>query len=327
MINKLIQEISNTLSIYKGMHESHADWQKRVLFSSIAMQMLASVYDTDDDIESLHDGTVSMQHMRNRGIELFTIYNDVLEVEIDSVVDRLRELFMETGCILHRANRLHAVQPACAPDEAVFLTRGVYPWQAKQVSGAGILARESIGTETDPDALFGIDPHNIAEWSTRFMHTMRWRTASLPSEVEFLSLDLYRELGYWVRRNPTAAPNLCRTLNPSQPSYRLTCNEPEPAIADIPEWRIERGEYLRIALGLINHHGTPPSASFRLDGRICYVSSGYLLPPAEQNFYELFSWPQCANGKASRFNRIIPTVLIPTFQRVFSRLGFTVKEV
>ena len=327
MIDTLIPEISDWLSIEKGTLESKADWQKRVLYSSVAMQMLASVYDTADDIEALYDGTVSMQHMSNRGIELVTIYNDILDVEVDSAVDRLRELFVETGCILHRANRLYAVQPASAPDEAMFFTRGVYPWQARQASGAGILVKESTGMETDLDALFGIEPHSIADWNAHFMHTLKWRTEPLPSEVEFLNLDRYREQGYWARQNPTIASNLCRSLNPSQRNYRLIRTEPEPAVADIPEWMTENADYRRIALGLISNHGTSPSVLFRTEGLVCYVSSGYLLPSAEQNFYELFSWPEWARGKASPFNRIIPVTMMPTLRRVFSRLGFIIKEI
>ena len=68
----------------------------------------------------------------------------------------------------------------------------------------------------------------------------------------------------------------------------------------IPVWRIDdfrtigqsgSGEYRRIACALLDHIGELPPILVSFKDWIARIKLGYRLPPAEEDFFKLYSWP------------------------------------
>ena len=74
----------------------------------------------------------------------------------------------------------------------------------------------------------------------------------------------------------------------------------------IPDWRIRNyfpentsndssrnmyGEYRRIAIALLKRYGTLPGSEVKASGDLIEIKLGYRLPPSEEEFFKLYSWP------------------------------------
>jgi len=332
MIDQLIHTIANELQVPQGNKEPEDHWKRRVLYSSIGLHMLASSYDYDNDSmfddslidDSLIDDNVSMQRILNRGQHLSEVYRDFFELEAQELAEYIRALYIKTGYLLHTANRLTYPGTSCASYGNLYLVRGVEPWKVGRMSGLGTCSYAAQGAESSVECLFHLEEKDILSWYRQFSENLQWRVISdLPSDIEYINIIEPANRGYWTTRVPKKGTVLCRSANPGERIYRLLRIGTSLEQCILPSWRTEDGEYLRIAIALRVLAGNPPAAAIRRDGAIIHITSSYLLPSFEQNFFELFSWP---GQRHSRWNRIISAQLLGPMIDIFKRFGFTIQE-
>lgn len=321
-IDEIIQIIARDLDIKPGNKETFHDWQKRVVYSYIGLNMLAAVYDYDDiEINDNHKKTVSKQHIMNRGKELANIF--LLEYD-DDFLQEMQKLYIKTGYLLDSPNRLtYPSFRCCLADCNFLLTRGQLPWTVNKMSGLGTLASEYSNTElTVWEEMFDIEKTPILEWFAQFIKTVQWSDYQLPQDVEYLNIIGKPTNRYWQKNIDNNSLTLCREHNNIDfRQYWLIDLSKRRAIYKVPKWQANDNEYLRIALALRVQAKNFPIVRVQHMGDISKVEIDYLLPPAEHNFFELYSWPY--NNKP-QWNRIVSKDVWPYFKVMFSRLGFRI---
>jgi hypothetical protein len=273
-----------------------------------------------------------MQYVLNRGKELCDAYSALLGVELaPDLAEDIRQSYLNTGYMWHRANRLASAPRSCARVGDTYCLRGWAPLEPCQVSGLATLSPTPRGSILpDLATMFGLGFSSPGESLGDAQSRAKWTSvASLPDGVEYLNTEFPTTRGYWQPRRPLGRLGLCRNRD-SPSGYRLW-RETDGGLETAPlaEWRVAGGEYRRLALALRQGVGQRPTLTVRSDGDITYLNWDYLLPPAEQDLLELLTWtstPPNASSYARRVERVIPSRLVSDTCQTFIHLGFVLQE-
>ena len=328
MNRQLLVKIADDLCIAKEQDEADETWKRRVFYSVTGLQMLSSLYDFDDDMsfgDEVSDNTVSMQHVLHRGKNLAEIFG---ENSFDA--DRVRELYIQNGFMLYKNNRLAYPKTTFAEAEGMFLARGLPPWKAKKVSGLGMMTQKASVAAVRVEDMFNIERSSIGDWFDKFINTISWEKVDcLPQDVEWLNISEKPTIGYWLSKPPQRGFSLCRTKSKVVKDYNLLRVSDGVARCPLPTWRVENGEYYRIAIALRVLNNNAPTVMFKKQKHTVTAKFDYLLPPAEQNFIELFSWNTSdkPSDLSGRLERVFAIDLHKTITTVFERLGYKTLEV
>lgn len=165
-----------------------------------------------------------------------------------------------------------------------------------------------------------------------------WENADFPEDSEFLTMQNQKKVGYWSQKpNEDIAFGLMRVPQAVRYNYylyRKSSNEwqwsqlqiwqtnPNNGQTSIPEW-------LALANGILmsNHLLQPVRCSG--DINLMTVSFPYLLPPMEENFFKLYSWPMpnlTLNAFSQRVTRQMATPVYRSFKSVMESLGYFFEE-
>ena len=324
-MNEFINSISEQLDIKKGNKESLDSWKQRVLYSSIGINMLAATYDYDDDsLFGTATNSISMQHILKRGKMLFGAYNALREIkngETD-LPEYIRKLYIKTGYILHRNNRLTYPPPTQAKYQSIFYTRGQLPWTVTAMSGAGTYSIKEIEGVTNSLAdMFHLERTGIMEWYQAFESNIKWKIVDrLPDDVEYINIFDSASKSYWTAKLPGTGISLCRSKHDGERVYKLLRIHDVIESYTLPSWCVDKREYFRIALALRVRSGTPPFLLIKPDDTIAVIYFNHLLPSFEQNFVELYSWPI----ENRRNKRIVSIQILPMFVDLFKRMGYRI---
>jgi len=316
-----MNEVSTKLNIPREVDENDEQWYKRVAYSLVGGHMLAALYDFDDDFQSaVHDDekTVSMQHVLKRGENLSaTLCMD------DFDCAHLRELFTQTGYMLHKSNCFTYPPKTFAGDGDIAFLRGVAPWNKVFISGIGLYTINSGHSTISTEKMFRIEEQDINEWFSNFERRLNWQqTDNFPQDVEFLNIN--DNAKNWQAKPPKRGMTLYRTKGNGEKNYVICRFSDVIEKSPLSNWQTENGEYRRIVIALRIANDNAPTATMLLKMYTAEIVIDYLLPFAEQNFFELYSWPIIGN---SRWRRTISIKLYPAFKRVFERMGYKVSEV
>ncbi|WP_347489816.1 hypothetical protein ABDB91_01265 [Desulfoscipio sp. XC116] len=327
--------LAQKLHICKGKNESDSSWNFRVLYSAISLNMLASLYDYDEDSgQSVgNEQMVSMQHVRTRGIELIESYRDLYRTAMtqlnlcsEKLAESIRDIYMQTGYILHKANYLTAPTAICAKYEDIYFLRGTSPWNVEYMSGLGCYAYTVTDTSVeDVWRMFRIENTEISVWWKQFLHNCQWRELNeLPTEVEYINYSRKSGEQYWLSNAPKSGLSMYRDKSIGEKKYGLIQVAAGQILTSVlPVWQVDNKEYLRISLALQNAAAKNPTVRIKSASSISHIQLSYLLPPCEQNFLELFSWP---SEGISRWKRTVVTELLPIFKQLFKNLCFNIME-
>ena len=165
-----------------------------------------------------------------------------------------------------------------------------------------------------------------------------WKSADFPEDSEFLTMQNQKKVGYWSQKpNEDIAFGLMRVpqaVSYNYYLYRKSSNEwqwsqlqiwqtnPNNGQTSVPEW-------LALANGILmsNHLLQPVRCSG--DINLMTVSFPYLLPPMEENFFKLYSWPMpnlTLNAFSQRVTRQMATPVYRSFKSVMESLGYFFEE-
>lgn len=327
--------LAEKLHISKGTNESDSSWNFRVLYSAIALNMLASLYDYDEDSEQSfgNEQLVSMQHVRNRGIELIESYRDLyrtamaqLYLPSEELAESIRDIYMQTGYMLHKTNYLTAPTAVCAKYVDIYFLRGTSPWNVEYMSGLGCYSYSVTDIRIeDVWRMFRIENIEIGVWWKQFLHDCQWRESNeLPTGVEYINYTRKNGEPYWLPNTPKSGLSMYRDKSIGEKKYGLLQVEGGQILTcALPAWQVDNKEYLRISLALQNSAAKNPTVLIKSASSISYIQFSYLLPPCEQNFLELFSWP---SEGMSRWKRTVAMELLPIFKQLFKTLGYNIME-
>jgi predicted transposase YbfD/YdcC len=323
MVNAtFIKEVSEQLNIKKEIYETDAQWHSRLSYSLVSGHMLAALYNFDDDSQTYDsdaDKTVSMQHVLKRGEGLN------IAIGVEHNCDYIRGLLIKTGYILHKSNRLTYPLKTIANDGSISFVRGTAPWANVYFSGVGLYKPNCESSDMSIEKMFGVMEYDVDEWYASFEKRLKWNVVSeIPQNVEFLNINDNAKKGYWQTREPKNGTTLCRTKDSGEKEYSIIRITDIIEKSILPSWQTEDGEYCRIAIALRRASNNAPIATTTSKTHTVEIGIDYLLPTAEQNFFELFSW---ANEENSRWQRTVAIEIYPTLKRMLERLGYKISEV
>jgi hypothetical protein len=322
----LINQMANDFGIIREFEESSASWHRRVKYSILALSMLATLYDLNDEIdykaiESV--STISHQHLTLRIRKLMDIFSIP-----KTIAESILKLYIKTGYILVSQNRLTYPTSKYASLNEHYLARGIYPNKASTVSGACMLTKSYKGQTVDLDDMFDLSPLTILQWFTKFIKTINnWKQFNTCNDYEYLNLLEHASKGYWTNEAQNFVEfSLCRSKD--KINYWLLSNM-SGAIecATLPDWITLKGEYYRIAIALRVLNGNPPRMKALKRKNTVTIIYDYILPPAEQNFIELCSWYADDNDSkyVQKLHRVFSKSIYPV--ALYKRMGYIVKEI
>jgi hypothetical protein len=249
----------------------------------------------------------------------------------DEDIQKIRQLLIEAGYILHKSNRLTYPQHKIARSGNLDLSiyRGLPPWKAKKVSGIGIYDTIKTADSIRLCEMFSFPDNGNLTCFDSFIKTVKWKGLSkLPEEIEYLNISKPATDGYWGSNPPKngfVGITICRTKAVPK-RYTLLKYGDTLKSYEMPEWLTILGEYRRFSIVLRIKNGLIPRVKFSTSDHTTTIKFDYLLPPPEQNFTEIFSWSTEMDifGLKGRLSRIIQNDFVPIFTDIFERNGYEI---
>jgi hypothetical protein len=324
----LFNDISRELGIARESYEDNIAWQSRITYSLLALQMLSALYDKYDDFvdDEKFSDSVSNQHISNRAKKL----SEVFGIKPDKH-ESILELYQKTGFMLNKSNRLAFPPVTAAPIDKLFVARGLHPSSAITVSGIGFLVENVSATVANADEMFNLSQLHSIDWHKLFMKNIStgWKPVSDFTDVEFLNTQVKPWKSYWTGGLPNQRFALCRSIDKVGRVYKLLSIRPDGVYSiQLSDWNMKNGEYLRLAIAMRVDEGNPPKVKTRKYGKTAIIDYDYLLPPAEQNFIEVYSWNRDNSQQNERWpqSRIVAIELYQAFMSIFQRMGYEIEE-
>lgn len=338
----LLNKIAEAFNIVRGDQENECDWVFRIVYSLAARMGYASLWDLIEENEDTDEQSVSIEHFKERIKEILYAYASIykqLRVKInrdriDMLSEDIYDTYLKTGNLYHQSYRVLASCPVSAATERITFCRG-YPLEINQsVSGAGTYLLSENGQQEEPKAIslqemFQLSEVSLPTYARQLVKSQQWKSGNISVlGMEYLSVPGKMDREYW-RSEPDASlrVSLLRIGYGGDRVYYIYRRGAEGLqYNELPGWQVVDGKYLQLANALLAFQGMLPPASYRKDGNRIIVHIHYLYPPAEQKFFELYSWPLTLDKKGKYFYRVFQRDVFIAIKDMFEQLGYQFVE-
>lgn len=339
MRDMLLSELEKQLNI---PCDKDIKWLSRAIYSVAGRMALASLWDRTEN--GAGRPGVSPQHFKRRIVDNFQDYADIFpeaaplfpssREDLAALTNDIYDTYLRTGHIYHSAYTLAPCAPAEAEGCGVRLCRGAAPEEGRYMSGLGLYVRTaSVRTDRTPAELFRLPTEPLDRILETAESGSGWTDVSeFPDGTEFLRVKPPYTRGYWQSR-PTSdgQVSLARwgDIDKQYMLYRTQGGETVRRM--LPSWWFRdalaegSGGYLRMAAAVLHRRGTLPAIRVWRDDPGCRIRLDYLLPPEEQAFFKLYSWPSRMTGAGRDFDRIMMAPIYPIFRAHLESIGYTLK--
>lgn len=335
MTNDLIASIGRRLNI-PGPNDNEQIC--RIVYSAAGQMALASLWDHTED-----GAPVSIQHFKNRIAQTFDAYESlypgiaaVLPREKTVLIDEIYSIYLRCGYFYHSAYQISPAAPAQAGYGNLTLHRGGSPDAGLFMSGLGFYTLpKKASAEGSAAAVFGLQEQAFEVYLNELLEFGEWESVTWPENTEFLRLDPPFSRGYW-QQTPGQGHrvSLARYGEPNKVFAFYRYENGVYRQKPIPQWRIENydsagsggvGEYFRISAALLNRYEVLPEIRAAASGDLVEVKLGYRLPPPEEAFFKLYSWP-ARYDVPQVFARMMARQVYPAFKKELETIGYRFVE-
>lgn len=337
-MNGLIKSIGQQLNI---PITDTPDCVCRIIYSIAGQMALASLWDSDEGYRS-----VSVIHFKERISQIIDAYKSIcpevkelLPDANDYLASDIYNLYLRNGFFYHTSHRIsHAVSRSSAYNEIV-LHRGSSPDADLYMSGLGLYSIKKNESDSSVADMFGLQKQPLNQYLEELICNGSWQEIPFPDDAEYLRLDPPFSSGYWNQKpEHDGRISLARYGSPQKIYVFYRRLNGLFLQKSIPEWIIKDyyynsngfyGEYRRISNALLYYYGTLPPHKATILGDLVRIDLGYRLPPSEEDFLNLFSWPEKYNypeGKQSVFTRLLSKQLYPLFKCILTDIGYCIVE-
>lgn len=338
--NSVFARMAEDLAIKRGITENALSWKCRIAYSVTAKRGLDALWEKD---EQAQHGTVSLSHLIETMKQVFRVFYVLcpdIEASIQSFVQQptcsrnepealLVKLLQQGGCFYHTSYRAAPSPFVKAQLAGVTFLRGLPLGAARSMSGAGMYMR--IPAEGSPEAvasLFGLRKILSETELDRLEKALPEESRESMDGWEFL--ELTRTNGkYWKSCPDKGVSSLARRVHDVEKAYALYRYDGRTFLCrPLPEFWHSGTQYLALAIALLTRRGMLPPITYNVNNNDSVVSlkMGYLLPPAEETFFRLYSWPDMVQNKNPYFFRIMARPVFEAFQILMTHLGYTFLE-
>lgn len=342
MKDQLIATIGQQLHIAKSGDDA---WICHAIYSLAGKMALASLWDHDESRDF-----VSPQHFKERATQIFTAYTaiypqttNLLPSNQDDLVKDIYAVYLRTGHFYHSPYKISPAAFTQSVSENVSLYRGV-PANAKfSMSGLGFYSLHPKTAKAENALsiaeMFGLQTQTLSEYLKELLHDDNWAEIEWPSDAEFLRLDPPFSKGYWQETpHKDGRISLMRYGSPNKLYSFYQSRQGQVLQKNLPEWRIrdirssslnipnDFSEYRRIATALLGYYAVLPPIRVKSDGMTTQVRLGYRLPPTEEDFFKLYSWPNEYYTSPQFFSRRMFTPVYLVFRQHLETIGYQFEE-
>lgn len=328
---ELLSSISKELNILKGENESEPEWMARIVYSAVGQVALASLFDVREDNEP-----VTITHFKSRVENLFgcylSMFPELKSVFISTPAEISSEIYdalVQTGCLYHAPNRITSAVYKFGGNDGVLFMRGAPLNKDVYRSGLGAYLPKADNHDRNTIAsVYGVVSDSLHVQWKNLTSIIAWTNVTFSSKVEYLRTDPPFSRGYF-KDTPDQDGRISILRTGMSGSYIYYFYQNIDGIirtSQIPAWLVDNYEYRRISNCCLYARGTLPSACYHVDGNIVYLRLRYLLPPAEQNLIQLYSWPKAYVVPFTGFNRIISMPVFFAIKQELEQIGYQFTE-
>jgi len=257
----------------------------------------------------------------------------------EETIKEILELYVSSGYFYHRP---HWLAPACRRSVAigsVVFERGTF-WNGF-VSGLGGW-RQATTEETYSETLdaLGLQKPSFASLFDEIQYTFKSENKFIQEQAEYLRVEPQNEKWgcYWLNQ-PTRDGEISLGRYGKfglQRYFLYRASKKTMEIQCLPEWRVNpkwsrqkygSREYIRIALAILSNRKTIPQITAKVGETIVTIDLGYLLPPEEEAFFKLYSWPTNFRTIGENFKRVTVPPVYRELKKHWECLGLVVKEI
>lgn len=339
MKDQLIATIAKQLNIPKI---ADTEWICHAIYSVAGKMAMASLWDHEED-----RSFISPQHFKQRIKQVYEAYssiypqvNHLLPEDRDELANHIYATFLRAGHFYHKANRLYPATSVMSQVDRVALYRGVAPDEKLFMSGLGFYSISPGAKETLSVAeMYNLQSQTMNAYLDELLNLGDWIPAEWPDNAEFLRLAPPFSKGYWHETLCTDGRiSLARYGEPNKLYAFYKSEKGQMLQKPIPDWRTkdfrsdslnnhnDHGGYRRIAVALLDRYGTLPAIKAKLDKEIADVHLGYLLPPEEKDFFNLYSWPEGYFNSIRLFRGKMTIPLYLLFRQQLESIGYRFEE-
>ena len=188
--------------------------------------------------------------------------------------------------------------------------------------------------------MFEMQKQPLSDYLQEVLASNDWNEVEWPDDTEFLRLKPPFSRGYWQEKpDKVETPSMARYGAPNKLYAFYRCLNGHFEQKAIPTWRVDDfrtigqpgyGEYRRIACGLLEAaQQLPPVAVKFSPNHIVSIKLGYRLPPAEEDFFKLYSWPinyDITQKTPQVFQREMSKIVYPVFKQHLESIGYRFVE-
>ncbi len=329
--NGLLSSIGHKYHICKGTKETENEWKVRLIYSICGMMAYASLWDDEED------EPVSIVHLKRKVRVMLANYKSLypeissnLTITSEELEDEISDLFLSTGMVYHRPNR---IAPSMRRDESfgdIVFQRGIALDSISCVSGIGFyVLHERISNSRAVNEMFGLEREPLQAMWMSTLSSAAWKTElSFDQNTEFLRLIPPFSQGYWVNKpDTTGTVSILRTgMKGSQLYFLYRYSNTTIEVSPLPQWQVESYKYRSLACACLLTYGTLPPIEYTEDGSLIHIRMNYLLPPPELAFLKLYSWPEICTSFPCNFRRKLSKEVFISIMNILSNEGYLFKE-
>ena len=340
MKDQLISEISKHLNIAETAGRESLC---KAIYSATGKMALASIWDHPED-----ENFVSIQHFKKRAAQVLNAYLSIypeaahrFPSDRSGIIEDIYETYRRNGFFYHSSRRLYPAAPSTGGAGQCSLYRGVPPEKPCYMSGLGLYGVTKAAEHGQSAAeMFELQKQPLSDYLQEVLASNDWNEVEWPEDTEFLRLKPPFSREYWQEKpDKVEIPSMACYGAPNKlyVFYRWLNGHFEQK--SIPSWRVDDfrtigqpgyGECRRIACGLLEAaQKLPPVVVKSASNHTVSIKLGYSLPPAEEDFFKLYSWPinfDITQKTPQVFQREMSEIVYPVFKQHLESIGYRFVE-
>lgn len=316
----------------------------RTVYSVAGLMALASLHDHKDiqqeeRIEDEKSDPVSIQHFKKRIAQIFDAYAGIstevasgLPKDMSQMLNEIYWTYLKSGFFYHSSYQISPAAPAAAESEGMVLRRGMSPNAELYMSGLGPYSEKKHDTNRTVSDMFCLQKQSFEGYLEELLNDGEWMSDNWTDDAKFLRLTPPFSGEYWQHMPYKDGRVSLARFGTTYVFYRYADGKWQQK--PIPDWRIKMirtggldiyGEYRRIAVALLKRYDRLPSIRADVKGDIVTIDIGYRLPPSEETFYKLYSWPVQYKDQEN-FKREMSQKVYAVFKKEMEAIGYRIEE-
>ncbi len=331
---ELISSIRSQLNIPKSEGN---EWIYQTVYSLAGRMALASLWDSNGE-----NNSVSVQHFKDRIEQILSAYESIypeispfLPMDKAELIDEIYFIYLRSGHFYHAQYKISPAAAVCAGYGDVTLHRGHAPDAQLYMSGLGFYSIQNHATEKTIAEMFGLQSQTFEDYLSDLLEKGDWSEIDWPESCEFLRTSPPFSAGYWQQKpDENHRISLARFGKARNQFVFYRFEHGAYYQKSIPDWRIRDdfddrnfGEYRRIVIALLKRYDSLPAIKAKLNDNLVEIQLAYRLPPSEEDFFKLYSWPVQYKGLSSqKFKRKMTKKIYSVFRHELEAMGYRFLE-